>query len=507
MLLAFSAVLLLLTVAATGMVSNRNLAAAAQDITGRRLTLFDAANVLTVSALQAARHTRNLLILDDDQRAAEVESTRKQRQVRQLNLTLIRQGVASPEGKALVAAIDEADVGYEAPEEQYLKMVETGEKAAARGYLLDTMRPAQLKLLKAVENFAAFQKRRMGESAAGMQADVGKTQVIVVFITVLSLLVSGGVGYALSASIVKPIARAVEVAETVAQGDLTSTIHVDRKDETGRLLAALKTMNANLASVVGEVRKGSESMALGTSEIAAGNADLSQRTEEQAASLQQTAASMEQLNVTVRNSAETALSASRLANRASTAAAQGGTVVSDFVVTMSDITASSRRIADIIGVIDGIAFQTNILALNAAVEAARAGEQGRGFAVVASEVRSLAQRSAAAAKEIKGLISESAAKVESGSVLVSQARKTMDDLVGQVQQVSGMIGEISNAAREQATGITLVNTAVTQLDQVTQQNAALVEESAAAADSLKQQSQLLVQAVARFRIGGEALRA
>ncbi|MDP1791498.1 MAG: methyl-accepting chemotaxis protein, partial [Methylibium sp.] len=301
-------------------------------------------------------------------------------------------------------------------------------------------------------------------------------------------------------AIVGPINRAMEVAQTVAAGDLRSSIDGSARDETGKLLAALKSMNDSLVSIVGSVRTSSDSIATGSAQIATGNADLSHRTEQQAASLQETAASMEEMNATVKANADTARQAIQLAGSASGAAEKGGQVVGQVVATMDDITASSRQIADIIGVIDGIAFQTNILALNAAVEAARAGEQGRGFAVVASEVRNLAQRSASAAKEIKELIGASVEKVEVGTRLVGDARASMDDIVVQVKRVSDLISEIGAATIEQTTGIGQVSTAVSQLDQATQQNAALVEESAAAADSLKQQASKLASVVSVFKL-------
>ena len=303
-------------------------------------------------------------------------------------------------------------------------------------------------------------------------------------------------------SITGPIGRAVQLATTVAAGDLSSRIVVRGKDETALLLQALSRMNDSLAKIVGQVRESSESIATGSAQIATGNADLSQRTEEQASNLQQTAASMEQLSGTVKTSAETASHASALAAGASAAAVKGGETVGTVVQTMQDIAASSRKIADIIGVIDGIAFQTNILALNAAVEAARAGEQGRGFAVVASEVRSLAGRSAEAAKEIRSLIGASVEKVEMGARQVDVAGASMTDIVAQVQRVSQLINEISHGAGEQSTGIAQVGDAVSQLDQVTQQNAALVEESAAAAESLKNQAANLADAVRVFRLAG-----
>ncbi len=304
----------------------------------------------------------------------------------------------------------------------------------------------------------------------------------------------------ISRSITKPINTAVALAESVARGDLTGRIDATGRDETGRLLSALKTMAGNLSHIVGQVRTASDSIATGSSQIATGSADLSQRTEEQASNLQQTAASMEQINSTMRSNADTASEATQLAATASNSARQGGAVVAEVVSTMDRITQSSRKVADIISVIDGIAFQTNILALNAAVEAARAGEQGRGFAVVASEVRGLAQRSANAAKEIKTLISESVDTTETGARLVGDAGRTMEDIVAQVQRVSDLIQVMHAATQEQMSGVGQVSDAVTQLDQVTQQNAALVEESAAAAESLRSQAEQMVAAVGIFKL-------
>jgi methyl-accepting chemotaxis protein-1 (serine sensor receptor) len=325
---------------------------------------------------------------------------------------------------------------------------------------------------------------------------------------ILSVGLAATFGLLLIRGINRSLGHAVEVSNAVAQGDLTKAIHVDGKDEIAQLLTAMSDMKENLVRVVSEVRDGVDSVSTASAQIAAGNQDLSGRTEQQASSLQQTAASMEQLTSTVKQSADNARQANQLANAASESAARGGQVVGEVVLTMNAITEASKRIAEIINVIDGIAFQTNILALNAAVEAARAGEQGRGFAVVAGEVRNLAQRSAQAAREIKAMITDSVQKVEAGSRLVNDAGATMNEIVTQVKRVTDLIGEITSAAVEQSSGISQVNEAVTQMDQVTQQNAALVEESAAAAASLKEQADRLASAVAVFRLSQvEAQRA
>lgn len=323
----------------------------------------------------------------------------------------------------------------------------------------------------------------------------------------LAALVLGGAGCAalwIVRSITRPIAEAVAVADRVAQGDLSSRIEVRSRDEIGRLFEALARMNGSLGQIVGQVREGADSIATGSSQIASGNTDLSQRTEEQASHLQQTAASVSRLSGAVGHNADTAAQATRLAAQASGVAVQGGEVVGQVVHTMRQIADASHRIGDIIGVIDSIAFRTNILALNAAVEAARAGEQGRGFAVVASEVRSLAQRSAEAAREIRDLIGTSNARVKAGTDLADTAGKTMDEVVAQVRNVSELIGEIGNASADQRQGVHQIDDAINQLDTVTQANAALVEQSAAATESLEQQAASLRQLVAVFRLAPAA---
>jgi methyl-accepting chemotaxis protein len=336
-----------------------------------------------------------------------------------------------------------------------------------------------------------------GEAAAQAQATGRNTMIGA---ALAGLLLASLAAAWLIRSIVGPLARAVAAADRVAEGDLSEPIESESRDETGQLLAALQRMQQSLVQAVGSVRQNADGVATASSQIAQGNQDLSQRTEQQASSLEETAASMEQLSSTVKQNADNARQANQLALGASTVAVRGGDVVGHVVVTMKGINDSSKKIADIINVIDGIAFQTNILALNAAVEAARAGEQGRGFAVVASEVRNLAGRSADAAKEIKGLITASVERVEQGTVLVDQAGATMQEIVSSIKRVTDIMGEISAASSEQSAGVAQVGEAVTQMDQATQQNAALVEQSAAAAESLKLQAQQLVQAMAVFKL-------
>ena len=336
-----------------------------------------------------------------------------------------------------------------------------------------------------------------GQEAAALQS---RTTWVLLGGGVIAALLACMLAILLTRNITRPLVEAVALAQRVAQGDLSSDIVVRSQDETGQLMAALRDMNTALVGIVGEVRGGTDTIATASAQIAVGTMDLSSRTEQQASSLEETASSMEELTAAVKQNADNALAARSLASAASSVAVKGGAVVSEVVQTMGSINDSSRKIADIIGVIDGIAFQTNILALNAAVEAARAGEQGRGFAVVATEVRNLAQRSASAAKEIKGLIDDSVEKVGTGSKLVDQAGATMQEVVDSVQRLSAIIGEITDASEEQRLGIEQVNEAISQMDQVTQQNAALVEEAAAAANAMQDQAAQLSHAVQVFRL-------
>ena len=381
-----------------------------------------------------------------------------------------------------------------------VKLVADGKKQEAFSFILGKVRDSRIAFGGQIDKLNEYQDKMMDESAKESDQAYHSGLNFLAELAALATLLAVVIGWWLTRSVTRPLNEAVEVAQRVAAGDLTSTVEVKSKDETGMLLQALKDMNESLKKIVSEVRASTDSISTGTQEIATGNADLSQRTEEQASSLEETAASMEELTSTVKQNAENARQANQLAAGASDVAVKGGAVVGQVVTTMSLINESSKKIVDIISVIDGIAFQTNILALNAAVEAARAGEQGRGFAVVATEVRTLAQRSAAAAKEIKSLIDDSVHKVEDGTRLVDQAGKTMDEVVNSVKRVTDIMAEISAASQEQSAGIAQVNQAVTQMDEVTQQNAALVEEAAAAAESLQEQSSNLVQAVAIFKL-------
>ncbi len=408
----------------------------------------------------------------------------------------------TPEEKARFAKIGELRKAYLAAREEVSKAKIAGDTEGANRIFDQRFEPTSREYVAGVQEMVQAERAQLDLASERTDEIRANLTMLLIICGALSLVFGVGLAWTLVRSITQPLRRAVVVAEAVASGDLTSRIEVTSTDETGQLMLALRSMNENLAKVVGEVRQGTDTIATASSEIASGNQDLSSRTEEQASSLEQTAASMEELTSTVKQNADNARQANQLAMSASEVAVRGGSVVSQVVDTMSAINTSSKKIVDIIAVIDGIAFQTNILALNAAVEAARAGEQGRGFAVVASEVRSLAQRSAAAAKEIKGLIDDSVGKVEAGSHQVAEAGQTMEEIVASVKRVTDIMGEISAASHEQTQGIEQINQAITQMDQVTQQNAALVEEAAAAAASLQEQAGSLSQVVSVFTLNG-----
>jgi methyl-accepting chemotaxis protein len=369
----------------------------------------------------------------------------------------------------------------------------------ARATML-SVAPFQTALFKAQNDFVKAQQNLMAAAAQEGVSAYDAARAVLWGLAALALIIAAVLCTLVTRSIVRPLQRVVEGAEALAQGDLSVKIDVLRRDEVGAVAESLNRAITQLATIMGGVRQSSESISSATQQLAAGNTDLSQRTEEQAASLEETASSMEELTAAVRQNADNAQQATTLATTASGVAQRGGEMVERVVETMHGISGSSAKVGEIISVIEGIAFQTNILALNAAVEAARAGEQGRGFAVVASEVRTLAQRSASAAKEIKTLIGESVDRVEAGSKLVEEAGSTINEVVASVKRVTDIMGEISSASQEQRTGIEQVNQAVTQMDQVTQQNAALVEQASAAAHSMAEQAQALRDAVAVFKV-------
>ncbi len=451
-----------------------------------------------------ARELRNQLIWDDPQKlAGSREAIAKSLETIAKAYEKITPTVRSEDGKKLLAATMEARAAYVPVLHQMQDMVKAGKMADAEVMLDSKLRPTQLAYMDALEKMKNHQINAVDREVKLGETDYNEAKYLMFGLLAVMGAIGTLLGWWITRSITHPVAQALDIAEKVAAGDLGSRIEVTSTDEVGRLLGALKNMNESLVRIVGTVRSASDSIATGSAQIASGNADLSQRTEEQASALEETAASMEQLGSTVKQNADNAQQANQLAMGASTVAVRGGEMVGQVVETMKGINDSSKKIADIITVIDGIAFQTNILALNAAVEAARAGEQGRGFAVVASEVRNLAQRSAEAAKEIKSLITASVERVEQGTTLVDQTGATMEEIVTSIKRVTDIMGEINSASREQSTGVNQVGEAVGQMDQVTQQNAALVEESAAAAESLKQQAQQLVSAVAVFKLGSE----
>ncbi|WP_394781076.1 methyl-accepting chemotaxis protein [Undibacterium sp.] len=410
----------------------------------------------------------------------------------------------TPEKKA---ALDKFKVSRESFVASFTKvadLIELDQRDEALKLMTGNTFPVLESVLADVNVILTVQNKEMDANGEHITADISFSRTLILSLGFAGLVISVFFAVWITRSITAPIAEAVTVARRVADGDLTGKIEITSRDETGQLLSALADMNNSLVMTIGQVHTSTETISSASQEIAQGNADLSSRTESQASSLEETASSMEELTSTVKQNADNARQANQLVVSASDVAVKGGSVVGQVVSTMGSIKESSRKIVDIIGVIDGIAFQTNILALNAAVEAARAGEQGRGFAVVAAEVRNLAQRSASAAKEIKELIGDSVEKVDYGSKLVDQAGQTMDEIVTSVKHVADIMSEITAASQEQSSGIEQVNLAISQMDEMTQQNAALVEQAAAAAESMQEQAAALAQAVSVFRLNQSA---
>jgi methyl-accepting chemotaxis protein len=487
-------------------------------ITLVRFVAIERANEMLITSAWAkadAAHTINAMVRSNGRRLLEAVAATDAAQRSTLNRYIddnqaeigraqgvLDKYVSSEQGKQLLAAVRRHNESFLKARSTVFSQLNADQRDAALSVVEKDALPALDAMQSESVELVTLQQKIVDATGASTSADIAFAKWLLAAIGGVAAVVGIGAAWSVTRSITRPLARAVQVAERVAQGDLTSRIEVTSRDETGQLMAALKHMNESLDQIVRRVRSGTAAIASASGQLLAGNTDLSARTEEQAASLEETASSMEELTATVRQNAENARQASQLAVNASEIAGDGGRVVERAVRSMQEIAASSAKINDIIGVIDGIAFQTNILALNAAVEAARAGEQGRGFAVVAGEVRTLAQRSAAAAKEIKALIETSVSKVDDGSSQVRDAGRTMTDIVQAVQRVTDIMGEISAASAEQSGGIEQVNTAVMQMDQVTQQNAALVEEATAAAGSLEDQARHLREAVAVFRLAG-----
>ncbi len=476
-------------------------------ITEQTWTEANAINRIDVTTRANARANLELIV-NTDPRAAEALFARidTNRKVIDQALETLRPLFSTEDERQRLRLLEDVRGRYVKSFQGVGALLKRGERDAARQRLLEETLPLLDSLQDHIIEISRIQAAEMADASADSRKVIDNAGMLNLILSGLAVVLGGLFAWRVSKSITAPLAQAVSVAETVARGDLGQPIHAVTRDETGRLLRALHDMQDKLAGAVRTIRAGSETISSAAGQIAAGNTDLSSRTEEQAASLEETAASMEELASTVKQNADNARQANQLAASASEVAQRGGAVVSAVVSTMGDISASSRKISEIVSVIDGIAFQTNILALNAAVEAARAGEQGKGFAVVAGEVRSLAQRSAQAAREVKALIEASVSKVAEGAGQAENAGTTMQEVVASVKRVTDIMGEIAAASQEQATGIEQVNRAVSQMDEVTQQNAALVEEAAAAAGSMQDQAHALVGAVGVFRLREDAAR-
>jgi methyl-accepting chemotaxis protein len=478
---------------------------------GTRVPQLEATGELELNITQVSLQVRHAMLARNEQ---ELNATLqyiadKQKHIDEV-LAAYEKRLFTPEGKENFKSLPPLFADFWKVGGANIALIKEGKKEEAFAFLVDNTIPARNRLLKGLSDGHKIQQVGLDKDIEKIETGLSNTSRLLVGAVVVMALALLAFSWYVARLLTRRVAASQAVAERVRDGDLTVAVVDASRDEFTPLLAAMSEMQASLTRVVSNVRQSADSVATASIQIAQGNTDLSSRTEQQASALEETSASMEEMGSTAQQNADNARQANQLAASASSVAVQGGQVVSQVVQTMKDINESSRRISDIIGVIDGIAFQTNILALNAAVEAARAGEQGRGFAVVAGEVRNLAQRSAEAAKEIKGLINASVERVEQGTALVDQAGSTMQEIVQSIQRVTDIVGEISSASQEQNAGVNQVSEAVSNMDQTTQQNAALVEQSAAAAASLQQQAQQLVQVVSVFRLshaGGSATAA
>ena len=501
--IGFAVVLgLLVAVLLVGLYSMGQLSARTHDIVADKNVKMAAANTMSDNVRNITLAITSVVVAPTEALVqAELAKIGEARKKYGAAKETLQKKISTDKETALMAELDAALKSGAPLNNKVIELRNAGQTEEAIAFLTQQAAPSLKIVLGALDSLVAYEAQQAAQAATDAETLSASARAYMIILGSVAVLLGAFVAWIITRSITQPINAAVSVAETVASGDLSSHIVVNSSDETGRLLGALKAMNTSLLGVVAQVRHGTEAISTASSEIAAGNLDLSSRTEEQASSLEETASAMEELTSTVKQNADNARQANQLAKSASEVAVRGGSIVSQVVDTMGTINESSKKIVDIIGVIDGIAFQTNILALNAAVEAARAGEQGRGFAVVATEVRNLAHRSASAAKEIKELIAASVANVDTGSRLVNEAGQTMGDIVDSIVRVTDIMGEITSATHEQTIGIEQINMAIAQMDEVTQQNAALVEEAAAASQSMQEQAGELAHVVGFFKTG------
>ena len=507
--IGFAVVLgLLVAVLLVGLYSMAQLSARTHDIVADKNVKMAAANTMSDNVRNITLAITSVVVAPTEALVqAELAKIGEARKKYGAAKETLQKKISTDKETALMAELDAALKSGAPLNNKVIELRNAGQTEEAIAFLTQQAAPSLKIVLGALDSLVAYEAEQAAQAATDAETLSANARAYMIILGSVAVLLGAFVAWIITRSITHPINAAVSVAETVASGDLSSHIVVNSSDETGRLLGALKAMNTSLLGVVAQVRHGTDAISTASSEIAAGNLDLSSRTEEQASSLEETASAMEELTSTVKQNADNARQANQLAKSASEVAVRGGSIVSQVVDTMGTINESSKKIVDIIGVIDGIAFQTNILALNAAVEAARAGEQGRGFAVVATEVRNLAHRSASAAKEIKELIAASVANVDTGSRLVNEAGQTMGDIVDSIVRVTDIMGEITSATHEQTIGIEQINMAIAQMDEVTQQNAALVEEAAAASQSMQEQAGELAHVVGFFKTGNHVASA